>query len=108
MNDTYKKILSDLKLQKSRALSGVRFGSWILCLESIEDAPVEVVFIGGAITDTEERKEGLMIRRTYKNLEEACNDFKSLGHFMYGMKGYVDNKLALRFESPAVNDRLSV
>jgi hypothetical protein len=97
--DAYEKILSDLKLQKSRALSGVKYGSWILCLEWIEDTPVEVVFC--------ESKEGPMRRMTFVNLEEACRSFNTLDRFCYGMKGSVDNKLALRFEDNEANRRLS-
>jgi len=97
--ESYEKILNDLKLQKSRALSGIKYGSWILCLEWIEDTPVEVVFC--------ENKDAPMRRMTFANLEAACRSFNTLDHFYYGMKGSVDNKLALRFEDKESNRRLS-
>lgn len=105
INDNYETILRALKLQKSRALTGVKFGAWILCLESIEDAPVEVVFIGDRRMF--DAKEGPMRRMTFRNLSEACKGFRSLDHFVYGMRGDINGKPALRFESPEVNNRLS-
>jgi hypothetical protein len=98
--ENFKKILADLKLQKSRALSGTKFGSWILVLEDIETAPVEVVSV-------KHYKSDPMIRRTFVNLEEACKAFPKLDHFYYGMRGQVDGKPALRFECEETNRRLS-